>query len=253
MLAASMPGPLILVNLDDAVLRRARMHAQLAAQSLSYRRVACDFRRCDRGTIVRWYAARFPAIRPLAAWLSGAELGCWASHLCAWEAILQSGCAAGTVLEDDVILAPAFADGVAALAADLGDFDLVYLGTSSRNLSHRRLTVHGPLTIHAPVGLVLNTWGYVVSAQWIARLLDQPPFRPTMPIDHFLGGRARVAKPRIGVLRPSLVEEDGRTARDSQIAPHTWRVDRLRAVEAARRRFLASRAGDWLHTIYRWL
>ncbi len=124
-------------------------------------------------------AARFPAIRPPAYTLSGAELGCWASHLSAWACILASGEAAGTVLEDDLVLAPDFAGCVGELERDLGDFDLVYLGTSSRNLSRRRAKAIGGLRIHAPVGLVLNTWGYVVSAAWIARLFTRPVFAIT--------------------------------------------------------------------------
>jgi glycosyl transferase family 25 len=246
-------GPLILINVDAATARRARMEAQLAAQSLAHARIGCDFRKLARDAIVQWYARHFPTVRPIPGRLSGAELGCWASHLCAWLTILESGAAAGTVLEDDVLLAPAFGASVATLEADLGDLDLVYLGTSSRNVSQRRAVARGALTIHLPVGVVLNTWGYVVAARWIRRLFAQPPFELTMPVDHFLGGRARVARPRIGVLRPACVEEDPGTARQSQIAPHTWRLDRSRAVENARRRFLASRAGDWFHRICRWL
>jgi len=92
-----------------------------------------------------------------------------------------------------------------------------------------------------------------VSSRWIARVLAHPSLAITMPIDHFLGGRGGAAKPRIGVVQPACVHEDPRTARDSQIQPHTWRPDRSRMIEGMRRRFLDSRASDWFYRIYRWL
>jgi glycosyl transferase family 25 len=244
---------LVLINLDGAHERRARMQAQLAARGLAFERLGHDFRGLDRREIRRWYAERLPTVRPPAYTLSGAELGCWASHLSAWARIHASGAPVGTVLEDDVLLAADFARSAGILEHDLGGFDLVYLGTSSRNLSHRRAVTVGGLRVHAPVGLVVNTWGYVVSAAWIGRLLAQPSFAIDQPVDHYLGGRGGAIRPRIGVLQPACVHEDPATAPASQIQPHTWRPDRLRVAESARRRFLQSRAGDWFYRLYRWL
>ena len=245
---------LVLINLEAANVRRARMTAQLNGQGLAFERLGHDFRGLERGEIGRWYAAHFPSIGPAPYALSGAELGCWASHLSAWARIRASGAAAGAVLEDDLLLSPDFGACVRELENGLRGFDLVYLGTSSRNLSRWRVTMAGPLKVHAPVGLVLNTWGYVVSSRWIERLLACRSIVLTIPVDHFLGGRCRgTPRPRVGVLQPACVHEDRRTARDSQIQPHTWRPDRLRLVEGARRRFLESRAGDLYYRIYRWL
>jgi glycosyl transferase family 25 len=244
---------LVLINLDGAHVRRARMEAQLAAHGLGWERLGHDFRSLDLREIRRWFAGRFPTVRPPAYTLSGAELGCWASHVSAWARIHTSGASAGIVLEDDVLLGDDFARCATVLARDLGGFDVVYLGTSSRNLSRRRAVTIGGLCVHAPVGLVVNTWGYVVSSAWIGRLLAQPSFAVDLPVDHYLGGRGSAVRPRIGVLQPPCVQEDPATAHVSQIQPHTWRADRLRVVESARRRFLASRAGDWFYRIYRWL
>jgi hypothetical protein len=175
---------LVLINLQRADVRRARMTAQLDDLGIPFERLGHDFRGRNRTEIVRWYAAHFPSIRPAHGTLSGAELGCWASHLSAWARIRESGEAAGTVLEDDLVLA--------AVAI-------------------------------------------------------------SMPVDHFLGGRGGAVRPRIGVVQPACVREDPRTARESQIQPHTWRPDRSRVVEGMRRRFLDSRASDWFYRIYRWL
>jgi glycosyl transferase family 25 len=247
-------GPVpIVINLDPAIERRERMASQLRALGLRFERLGHDFRRLDRTAIRNWYAAHFPSLRPPAFALSGAELGCWASHLSAWAHIAASGRSAGTVLEDDVLLAPEIGTIVRTLESDLGGFDVVYLGTSSRNLSRRRVAAVAGLRLHRPVGLVVNTWGYVVSARWAAALLAAEALPITMPVDHFLGGRARLLKPRIAVLRPACVHEDPLTAAASQIQPHTWRPDRFRAVEGARRRFLESRASRWVDRLFRWL
>ena len=245
--------PVILVNLESATTRRARMTRQLEAQDVAFDRVGWDFRALERFAIEQWFAARFPSLRPSPRWLSGAELGCWASHLEAWERIARSGRPAGVVLEDDLELAPGFGRCAHELAGHLGELDLVYLGTSSRNLSRRRSTTLGGLRVHAPVGSIFNTWGYVVSAEWIGRVFAHPPFQLHLPLDHFLGGRSRIVRPRIGVLQPACVREDPDTAAISQIRPHTWRPDRLAVVEGARRRFLGSRAGDWFYRLYQWL
>lgn len=229
------------------------MAAQLDAQGLAWKRVGCDFRRLERDAIARWFAQRFPSLRPTARRLSGAELGCWASHLCAWEAIRASGHAAGIVLEDDVLLALDFRDRARALASDPGGFDVVYLGTSSRNLSGRRAALLHGLRVHAPVGVVLNTWAYVVSADWIGRLLDAGPIAIHLPLDHYLGGGGRRAPPRIGVLQPPCVTEDEVTGRASQIGPATRRIDRRPWFEGTRRRLLRSRAGDWYERLCRWM
>ncbi len=169
---------LVLINLQRADVRRARMTAQLDDLGIPFERLGHDFRGRNRTEIVRWYAAHFPSIRP-----AQAELGCWASHLSAWARIRESGEAAGTVLEDDLVLAPEFGALVRELEDDLGDFDLVYLGTSSRNLSRRRVTTIGRHQVHAPVGLVVNTWGYVVSSRWVARVLASPTLAISMPGD----------------------------------------------------------------------
>jgi hypothetical protein len=44
------------------------------------------------------------------------------------------------------------------------------------------------------------------------------------------------------------VREEPRLSRASQIEPYTWRIDRWRVVEQARRRFLESRVSDWFYT-----
>jgi hypothetical protein len=244
---------IFLINLDDAVERRRWMTGQLAGQGLAFERIGVDFRRRSTAEVHDWMVERFPTLHFDVRALSAPEIGCWASHLTAWQCVLANDhCVAATVIEDDIALAPDFAAAVAALQ-HAPRYDLVYLGTSSRNLSGRRQVRHGGRVLHEPVGAILNTWGYVVSRGWLQRFFGVPRLRIGLGIDEFLGGRGRVVKPRIAVLQPPVVTEHPALACDSQIAPYTFRMDRSRLFEGARRRFIRSRAGALYYSLYRWL
>ena len=58
---------------------------------------------------------------------------------------------------------------------------------------------------------------------------------------------------RYAVEISAVVAEDTALAQASQIQPHTFRLDRTRLLEYARRRLLGSRVGDLYYGIYRWL
>ena len=243
---------LFLVNLDDAAQRRASMQAQLEALGLGYRRVGVDFRTTSREGVRRWVEQHLPGFEFEQRSLSCAEIGCWASHLLAWRALAEATHAdACTVLEDDVVLQPRFADAIRALSAQ-PVFDLVFLGTSCRNVSSRRRTALESFDLHRPIGTIYNTWGYVVSRAWVERFLAARPWRIDRPIDHYTGGRrAGACKPATAVLRPAVVAEHPTLGPASQIEPYTYRIDRARIVELARRRILASRVSALYYRLYR--
>ncbi len=245
---------LVLINLDSAAERRQRMLAQLARLGLTCERLGFDGRLLPKPAIAQRAKELFPALRFSAAGLSGPEIGCWLSHLLAWQRLLaRPALAAATVIEDDVVLAPSFAAATETLRRG-SPFDVVFLGTSSRNLSARRRTVVDGLCLHQPVGPIFNTWGYVIRREWAARFFAAPSVAISAPIDHLLGGRVGGAlRPRIAVLRPAVVDEEPALAAASQIEPYTWRLDRSRLVEAARRRLLRSRVGDLYFSLYRYL
>lgn len=244
---------LALINLDSATERRRHMVAQLAGVTQRFERVGFDGRTRPAHEIDAWCRERFGNLTFDFDLMSGAEVGCWLSHLTAWD-LLRSRRAenACTVLEDDVRLAPDFAAATAVLER-ASPFDVVYLGTSSRNISQRRRTCIGHLWAHAPVGTVFNTWGYVVTRAYVERFFATPTLRIAAPIDHFLGGNGRRARPRIAVLQPAVVTEEEALADQSQIEPHTFRFDRWKMVERTRRRLLSGRIGDFYSALYRWL
>ena len=244
---------LYLINLDDAAARRASMSAQLVDLGLDYERIGIDFRRAPRAGVNAWIERHLPGIAFDHGSVSNAEIGCWVSHLTAWHRLAASDAPACTVLEDDLVLDAALPDAIVALACAPA-FDLAFLGTSSRNVSARRRTPAGPFHLHRPLGTIYNTWGYVVSRAWVQRFFAAGPWRIDRPIDHYTGGsRAAGVRPRVGVLRPAVVREDPELGVDSQIEPYTYRIDRARIVEVARRRIIASRVSALYYKLYEYL
>ncbi len=242
---------LTLINLDTAHERREQMADQLDVLGLPYARVGIDLRRTSDAAIDAFLARHLPEVGFDRSELSGAEIGCWASHLTAWKRLAASDDLAATVIEDDLLLSKDFATAIAILQAK-SLFDIVFLGTSSRNISTRRHTMIDNLRIHAPVGAIYNTWGYTIARSYVQRFFAQPR-NIAIPIDHWLGGRSRLQKPRIGVLRPAVVAENPALGLDSQIEPHTMRIDRWKIVEGTRRAMLASRVSALYYSLYRFL
>jgi glycosyl transferase family 25 len=260
------PLMLVLINLDSAVQRRQAMARQLEQHGLEFDRVGVDLRCVRPWEVQAQIQSRFPQLQFDRKTLSDAEIGCWLSHLTAWQRLLQQSDQAGccTVIEDDLTLLPGFANVVKALRgrrqqeAAFGveadsNLDLIYLGTSSRSVSQRRRTQINGLSVHKPLGVIYNTWGYTVSRGYAARFFAAGPRWIRSPIDHFLGGRGGRAGPRIGVLQPAVVIEDPVLGAASQIGPYTRRLDRSHLIENVRRRILASTLSEFYYTLYRYL
>jgi glycosyl transferase family 25 len=232
---------LVLINLDSAYARRASMEAQLTAAGLAAERVGVDLRGVTRAGAREMARRAFPAFR-FGGLLSGPEIGCWLSHLTAWQLAVAARAPACTVIEDDLLLQPHFAEAHRRLVRE-ARHDIVYLGTSSRNISMRRPEACGPFQLHRPIGGILNTWGYVVRTEFAARFLAAGGL-VTRPIDHVIGGGSGRSRPEVAVLLPPAVHENESVASESQIAPFTGRPDRAVLVEGLRRKFLSSRLGD---------
>lgn len=256
---------LVLINLDSAVERRQAMARQLNQQGLAFDRVGVDLRCVRSAEVERQIQSRFPGLHFNRKTLSDAEIGCWLSHLSAWQCLLrQSKHAACTVIEDDLRLLPGFAHCVDILSRRAqpqacagphpgSHFDLVYLGTSSRNVSQRRRTNIAGLWAHEPIGVIYNTWGYSISRSYAARFFAAGPRCIHLPIDHFLGGRGGRAGPRVAVLQPAVLTEDPVLGAASQIGPYTRRLDRSPLIETVRRRVLASALSQFYYALYRYL
>jgi len=228
------------------------MAGQLAHFGLDFMRVGVDMRVVRAADVDAEVHKRFPDLRFDRRALSNAEIGCWLSHLTAWNLLLQSASSTCTVIEDDLKLLPGFDRAIAAIAGR-PCFDIVYLGTSSRNVSQRRRIDIAGYAVHEPVGVILNTWGYSVTRNYAERFLGTDHGTIALPIDHYLGGRGRRVRPRIGVLQPTVLHEDPVLGTASQIGPYTRRFDRSRWFESVRRRMMASAVSDIYYSLYRYL
>lgn len=232
------------------------MAQQLGRAGLAFERVGVDLRCVRPAEVDLQIASHFPGLQFDRKSLSNAEIGCWLSHLSAWQALLRGTEEFCTVIEDDLQLAAGFAAAVRALESKAradARFDLVYLGTSSRNVSQRQRTDIDGLAVHRPVGVIFNTWGYSVSRHYAGRFLQHGPRRIHLPIDHYLGGRGGRSRPCIGVLQPTVVDEDPILGAASQIGPYTKRLDRSRLFQNVRRRILASAVSELYYSLYRYL
>jgi len=243
---------LVLINLDSAAERRHVMARQLARFGLDFTRVGVDMRFVRADDVDSEVHKRFPGLRFDRKALSNAEIGCWLSHLTAWRRLLRSANATCTVIEDDLRLLPDFHAAIDALSGR-PCFDIVYLGTSSRNVSRRRRIDIARYAVHEPVGVILNTWGYNITRAYAERFLGADHGTIALPIDHYLGGRGRCVRPRIGVLQPTVLIEDPVLGTASQIGPYTRRIDRSRWFEKVRRRMMASAVSDFYYSLYRYL
>ncbi len=228
------------------------MLAQLARTGLAVHRVGVDGRGRSASELRRLAAAVCPHIEFDLGRLSGAEVGCWLSHLTAWMDFrrrTRRGCC--VVIEDDLVLAEGFAEAVRSLARQ-DRYDTLFLGTSSKNLSARRAQRIGAIAVREPVGSIYNTWGYVLRRGYIESLLARRPLQIDVPVDHVLGGRRPLIPATIAVVAPELVREADWLASKSQIDASALRVDRWALVQGLRRRLLRSRAGDLYSAMFRW-
>jgi len=229
------------------------MGRQLEGFGVDFLRVGVDLRCVAAREVDAQIHACFPGLEFDRTALSNAEIGCWLSHLTAWQRLLQApGQQSCTVIEDDLRLLPGFARAISTLR-ERHTFDIVYLGTSSRNVSQRRRFAVGGLWVHEPVGVIYNTWGYNVRREFVERFFATPGRRIRLPIDHFLGGRGGRGRPHIGVLQPAVVLEDPVLGAASQIGPYTRRIDRSVLFQKLRRNLLASAIGEFYYSLYRYL
>jgi len=210
---------LFIINHEAAVERRERMLRQFAAASLDAHRVGIDLQRRPQNVLRDELARRFPQLQFDFRRLRGAELGGWASHLTAWMRLLDSSEPAATVIEDDVLLSHAFRRAFEALNAS-SPLDVVYLGATTRTSAGRRPQPPGELSVHAATGSMLSSRAYTIRREFVERFFAHCREPIGIPINHFLSGRARWARPSIGALRPSVIWEDLRLARQSEPGGH---------------------------------
>ncbi|MCZ2496971.1 glycosyl transferase family 25 [Xylophilus sp. Kf1] len=176
--------PLVFINLDRDEDRRTRMAEQLRRSGMPGRRLtAVWWADQTEARQAAWYSAGLNGRQYYKPLLAG-EKGCYASHLQAWESLLDSHASAMVVLEDDVRLEFGFAEAVRAIEALDEPWDMVKLiGRDQEKVrSSRALT--GGLRLVQYRRVPSTTAGYVVSRSGAQKLLaSRRPFGRPVDVD----------------------------------------------------------------------
>ena len=176
--------PLVFINLDRDEERRKRLLDQLRENGMEGTRLPAVW--WSGQTVERqagWYCPDVNARQYYKSLLDG-EKGCYASHLTAWKSLLESHAPALVVLEDDVRLAPGFAEAIRAIEALDLPWDMVKLiGRHQEKVRSSRLLAAG-LRLVQYRRVPSTTAGYVVSRSGAAKLLaSRQPFGRPVDVD----------------------------------------------------------------------
>lgn len=169
------------INLDRATARRAQMEPRLAALGLPVVRFAAVDGRGEPGRVAQALDAR-AFRRNMGREALPAEVGCYLSHMGAWDRFLETGKPVALILEDDVVF---HADFLPALDAALhvhDRWDMLKLNRIRAKIPVRVGTA-GQWSLNAYFGPATGFGAYLITRELAARLL--PRMLPvTMPVDY---------------------------------------------------------------------
>ncbi|PLX37437.1 MAG: glycosyl transferase family 25 [Hyphomicrobiales bacterium] len=172
--------PVYVINLADNTGRMERSAAQLDAQGIAFHRIdGVNGWAMSDDEIARVYdpalnrrKARHPLVRP--------EIGCYLSHVAAWQAIAEGEAEGGFILEDDFRAEETLAGALRLLSADSGwDMVKLYSLDPDTKLIGERLLGEG-FTIGIPYRVPTCLIGYGVTRDAARRLVARalPVVRP---------------------------------------------------------------------------
>lgn len=179
-----LPGlKVVLINLERSVQRRADMQARLAQLGLAHEWLA------GVDGVLHQDALRPSVDVPAFCRNTGrdvlpGEIGCYHSHILAWQKLLDSPQEVLLVLEDDVVFHSDFLPAVRLALAHQGQWDLLKLNCIRAKQPVRKGRI-GPYVLNAHLGPFTGMGAYLIGRATIERLL--PAMLPiTRPIDHEL-------------------------------------------------------------------
>ncbi|PWE32217.1 glycosyl transferase family 25 [Maritimibacter sp. 55A14] len=174
--------PSLVINLADNTRRMENSATALTAQGLPFERIeAVNGWQMDEAEVVQVYdaaanrrRARHPLVRP--------EIGCYLSHIAAWERIAEAEAAGGFVFEDDFQAGDDLAAVLGLLSQDSGsDWDMVKLFSFDRApkcVRRRALDRAHELVIPYRVPTCLIGYGLTRDAARHLAARARPFFRP---------------------------------------------------------------------------
>ena len=176
--------PIVYINLDEHVERRALLQAELAAAGVQAQRLsAVRWARLPTEEQARLYSEALNRQQHHVPLVAG-EKGCYASHLQACQALLASPHPALVVLEDDVQLTPGFVPALHALLPQLAQWDLVKLIGRPREKLRHSSALTGATALVAYARVPSLTAGHVLTRRGAQKLLaSRVPFGRPVDLD----------------------------------------------------------------------
>jgi glycosyl transferase family 25 len=172
-----------LINLDRSTARRETMEARLAAIGLDYTRFAAIDGRIEWDRLVA--GVDLDAFRRnVGREVLPGEIGCYASHLGVWQALLESPHEVALVLEDDVVFHDDFLPALDLVLGARASWDMVKLNVirAKQPVLRRHL---GPYRLNAYVGAFTGMGAYLITRRFaVAQMTAMHPVR--RPFDHAL-------------------------------------------------------------------
>ena len=177
-----MTWPSYLINLEENVARRNNSIRQLKALGLDWHRIdAVNGWKLSETDIEKFYNAEANCYQAKAP-LTVPEIGCYISHLKAWERIASGNSAGGFIFEDDFLATAELGRVLADISDDGGStwdmIKLFSLDKSPHTIARQPLGQQHEIVI--PYRVPSCTLGYGVTVAAAARLADHkiPFFRP---------------------------------------------------------------------------
>ena len=207
MLPRALSLPLVYINLDEDTQRRSSFEAACAAAGVQAERLtATRWSRLPADEQAQLYSPSLNARRYFRPMLPG-EMGCYASHIAAWQRLLASSSAAMVVLEDDVKPQADFAAVVNAVAALPAGWDMVKLIGRAQERPATRQPLVGGFDLVSYRRVPSLTAGYIVSRRGAEKLLaTRVPFG--RPIDEDLRHWWECGLVMRGVLPAAIADAD---------------------------------------------
>lgn len=196
----------LLINLDRSTKRLEQMQRRLDQIGLSYERLpAVD------GTL-HWDSlkqtvdiAQFE--RNVGRDIMPGEIGCYHSHLQAWQRLLASDCQTLLVLEDDVVFGDDFMQALHIALEHRTNWDMLNLN-KIRAKQPIRQNLLGPYSLNAYIGPLTGMGAYLIHRNIAKRLLNQM-FPIVLPIDLELDRVYKFDLRRYGLEPfPSVVQDE---------------------------------------------
>lgn len=173
--------PIVVISLTRSTLRREKAETELAKTKLNW-----SFLDAVDGTQFQTIPTEYPTqkVKRLQGYdLSSSEIGCYLSHMKAWEICIAKN-QPMLILEDDFILLPNFGNTLELLLTDFTDWELIRL-QGLVNTSHNIVKSIGEISIVKNCSDPLGATAYLIKPE-AARILLEHSKNIYEPLDHFL-------------------------------------------------------------------